>query len=1217
MEEDKEDIRDVILEELKRLGVTELERKKSHHASQGSKLLGINTSSNIKSNNFRSKTKTKKSPRTPHSKSPLLKTNNANRTRDERKHKTPKKSPFATSKRKAEQRKQNVKDKAGQVFGQKLENIPSVCVYMPDGTQVSVPEFLVDICNLIRRNITVEGIFRKAGSSQRQSDLKKLIDSDNSLPTNVHVIDGACLLKQFLRCLPEPLLTSDVHSKIIKCMDLSEEFRVEAVTLCSLLLPERHRHTLIYLMDFLTEVVASSGSNLMDAHNLAIVLAPNLLPTTITPTSRRKNFQNIPSEDVLLTTNIEILQLIIENGSHFCRMPSSLALALEHREQSKSTENLVSSQLHSAVRKKRRSASIHRLMTGLRRVVGHSASSGSPLKASESVEYLDSLHQHPGIALSPAPGFSISPRKRKSADAFDLCGETHRDAASDAHHVTTPPSSKRVRVECEVGGIVGVCNPTATATSTCTNLDVTPPAVSHSLPSTIVTSATPCEKQNIKIAKPATIREVEDTWDVLPQSPSRTTPKSIFKESFSSKIRTLSKSPGFNFHSVHGGVNRRSFDRVDPLGQPKEGKGYPRTYSDHSVKLMPLEKTRAVKRRSCDVPLGGGVKRAGNFEEPKRVVRRSSFDWRSTGNEPDGADMSTLGPRGIPDGAECNLRDGIMPTPTVSNPLEELEQHYDDIKSVVKTMEAEVDQSNVQQMKETYFPNNSVTSENMSYSEMIQNAYERMKVESKDLGSSPSQNLSKRLDKELKIRNRRSSEHRVMRSPSERKIGTIRRRSRELVQNAAKSMINVEDTPKVQAHQTPKMKEHLIQTPVNGSLRRGKPNSVKSGLPFIVRSFSPLQKEEASANCSNRTVVVNKRVDESDPSRSLVSHGTSPYHQLSSHESSENSLELKGSLSMNLSNRSLDENFMDSIVELLPGPLTRRRSSLLSSLVSSFPILSLPSSESLSNLDTTGIDRSAFSSKDHMDTNETESQQSPTENLDNQSPVKILPRVIFSGKGDSEEEEQWISAAEFSYGEKEEQQEAFTIEGNHGRPSLAALMKQKKVTANVQLFNNLHTVSPIHQRNLRIQATTPQQSIPPRSSNSERRNVRLSYSKSMNHRSTLTPRELIKARQRSFQFDRSPINLAKIAVVSPLKESTWINVQQEHAHEVPKAFKGEATIPPAPAYTDRIFKPPVAPVTPVRPFNQLKIFGKNAESPPKLPPRCGGVKPSPIRVQYR
>ncbi|KAK7021120.1 Rho GTPase-activating protein 11A, partial [Halocaridina rubra] len=188
----------------------------------------------------------------------------------------------------------------------------------------------------------------------------KLIDSNNSLPLNVHVIDAACLLKQFLRCLPEPILPSEVHCKILRCMELSEEARVEAVTLCTFLLPRAHRHTLVYLMDLMTEVAASSAHNLMDAHNLAIVLAPNLLPTTFTSTNSRKSATpNLHSEDALLTTNIEIMQLMIENAGKLCRIPNSLSLALDIREKSRSTENLLSSQQQSSARKKRRSASIH------------------------------------------------------------------------------------------------------------------------------------------------------------------------------------------------------------------------------------------------------------------------------------------------------------------------------------------------------------------------------------------------------------------------------------------------------------------------------------------------------------------------------------------------------------------------------------------------------------------------------------------------------------------------------------------------------------------------------------------------------------------------------------------------------------------------------------------------------------------------------------------
>lgn len=60
-------------------------------------------------------------------------------------------------------------------------------------------------------------------------------------------------------------------------------------------------------------------------------------------------------------------------------------------------------------------------------MVGHTrVDSGSPMQASSSVEGLDMLHLHPGVALSPMPVGGPSPRKRKSSDDFDMCVGTTR-----------------------------------------------------------------------------------------------------------------------------------------------------------------------------------------------------------------------------------------------------------------------------------------------------------------------------------------------------------------------------------------------------------------------------------------------------------------------------------------------------------------------------------------------------------------------------------------------------------------------------------------------------------------------------------------------------------------------------------------------------------------------------------------------------------------------
>lgn len=89
----------------------------------------------------------------------------------------------------------------------------------------------------------------KVTSSCSLCDAQKLLDAGDSLPSSVHVIDCACLLKQYLRCLPSPLLLPEVHAKMVACMKLEAEARIDAVALCILLFPRPHIHALLYLLD--------------------------------------------------------------------------------------------------------------------------------------------------------------------------------------------------------------------------------------------------------------------------------------------------------------------------------------------------------------------------------------------------------------------------------------------------------------------------------------------------------------------------------------------------------------------------------------------------------------------------------------------------------------------------------------------------------------------------------------------------------------------------------------------------------------------------------------------------------------------------------------------------------------------------------------------------------------------------------------------------------
>ncbi|ELT99509.1 hypothetical protein CAPTEDRAFT_108376, partial [Capitella teleta] len=91
-------------------------------------------------------------------------------------------------------------------------------------------------------------------------------------------IDVASLIKQFFRELPDPLLISRYHETFLKCHGLEpESMRVFALLHLCHILPLPHVSTLRFIMTFLQTVAANSDCNKMDATNLAVCLAPNLM----------------------------------------------------------------------------------------------------------------------------------------------------------------------------------------------------------------------------------------------------------------------------------------------------------------------------------------------------------------------------------------------------------------------------------------------------------------------------------------------------------------------------------------------------------------------------------------------------------------------------------------------------------------------------------------------------------------------------------------------------------------------------------------------------------------------------------------------------------------------------------------------------------------------------------------------------------------------------
>ncbi|XP_072837945.2 unconventional myosin-IXa isoform X2 [Pogona vitticeps] len=133
-----------------------------------------------------------------------------------------------------------------------------------------------------------EGIYRKSGSTNKIKELRQGLDTDiesvNLDDYNIHVI--ASVFKQWLRDLPNPLMTFELYEEFLRAMGLQE--RKEAIHgVYSVIdqLSRTHLHTLERLIFHLVRIALQEETNRMSANALAIVFAPCILrcPDTTDP----------------------------------------------------------------------------------------------------------------------------------------------------------------------------------------------------------------------------------------------------------------------------------------------------------------------------------------------------------------------------------------------------------------------------------------------------------------------------------------------------------------------------------------------------------------------------------------------------------------------------------------------------------------------------------------------------------------------------------------------------------------------------------------------------------------------------------------------------------------------------------------------------------------------------------------------------------------------
>ncbi|KAM6932725.1 rho GTPase-activating protein 42 isoform 2-T2 [Lycodopsis pacificus] len=168
------------------------------------------------------------------------------------------------------------------------------------------------------RGLNTMGLYRIGGVNSKVQKLMTTVfssrapvdmDLDPETWDNKTITSG---LKNYLRCLSEPLMTFKLHKEFILAVKSDDQnYRVCAVHALVHKLPDRNKEMLELLMKHLVTVSTQSQSNLMTVSNLGVIFGPTLMRSQEETVAAMMNikFQNI------------VMEILIENCSKIFHQP--------------------------------------------------------------------------------------------------------------------------------------------------------------------------------------------------------------------------------------------------------------------------------------------------------------------------------------------------------------------------------------------------------------------------------------------------------------------------------------------------------------------------------------------------------------------------------------------------------------------------------------------------------------------------------------------------------------------------------------------------------------------------------------------------------------------------------------------------------------------------------------------------------------------------------
>ncbi|XP_023823122.1 rho GTPase-activating protein 20-like isoform X1 [Salvelinus sp. IW2-2015] len=172
----------------------------------------------------------------------------------------------------------------------------------------TLPRPIMDMLYLLyHEGPTTTGIFRRSANAKTCRELKERLNSGNSVQLEGEsVFVAASVITDFLRNIPGSVLSTGLYEKWMEVMAADDiEDKIELVKGLLSQLPEDNVTLLRYLFALLYHIQESSQENQMNALNLSLCIAPNMLWLPV-PTGPEEESQSNKKVAALI-------QLLIEN----------------------------------------------------------------------------------------------------------------------------------------------------------------------------------------------------------------------------------------------------------------------------------------------------------------------------------------------------------------------------------------------------------------------------------------------------------------------------------------------------------------------------------------------------------------------------------------------------------------------------------------------------------------------------------------------------------------------------------------------------------------------------------------------------------------------------------------------------------------------------------------------------------------------------------------